>query len=86
VIVILERDIAFPQGPLGLAWRLAWVLGVSVVLGAATYAWVERPTIAWSRRYTGRRVLGRTPDATSRTAIQPRTATPTTNRSASPDA
>jgi peptidoglycan/LPS O-acetylase OafA/YrhL len=50
VIVILERDVAFGDGLSGLAWRLLVTLVISVPLGAATYAWVERPTIRWSRR------------------------------------
>lgn len=86
VIVILERDMAFAQGPFGLVWRLALVLSVSIVLGAATYAWVEGPTIAWSRRYTGRRVPPRAPDAMTSTASQPSAATPTASRSTPPDA
>ena len=48
--MVLEQDITFPDGVVGLVWRLVWVLGISVPLGAATYAWVERPTMDWSRR------------------------------------
>lgn len=90
VIVVLERDITFPDGPLGLVWRLAWVLALAIPLGAATYAWIERPTIAWSRRYSGgagegRRVLGPTPNASSSTATQPSTPAPAASRSTSPE-
>ena len=49
VIVILEKDVN-RAGPGGLLLWLAIVLAVSVPLGAATYAWVEKPAIAWSRR------------------------------------
>ncbi len=90
VIVVLERDITFPDGPLGLLWRLVCVLAVSIPLGAATYAWVERPTMAWSRRYSGgagggRRVLGRTPSASTSTASQPSAAALAASRSTSSD-
>jgi peptidoglycan/LPS O-acetylase OafA/YrhL len=88
VIVVLERDITFPDGTIGLLWRLVWVLGISIPLGAATYAWVERPTMAWARRpyrrgMPGRRVLERDDTASSSTATQPRAATPAATRSSS---
>lgn len=79
VIVILERDITFPEGPVGLVWRLLWVIVISIPLGAATYAWVERPAIAWSRR--GWR---RDRHASASTTSQPSTAGPTASRSESP--
>lgn len=90
VIVVMERDLTFPDGPLGLVWRLTWVLALSIPLAAATYAWVERPAIAWSRRPfgrsdDGRRVLGRAPAASSRsTAAQPSTPPPAASRNDSP--
>jgi peptidoglycan/LPS O-acetylase OafA/YrhL len=80
VIFILERDITFPDGPAGLAWRLLWVVIISIPLGAATYAWVERPTIAWSRRAAGRREPRH---ASSSTPIQASTETPAPSRSES---
>lgn len=87
VIVILERDVSFTDGPMSLLWRLTWVLAISIPLGAATYAWVERPAIAWSRRNLGRLSQGsREPDASSRTATQPSTDTPAASRSTSPEA
>lgn len=49
VIVILEKDVS-RSGPGGLLLWLAIVLGISVPLGAATYAWVEKPAIAWSKK------------------------------------
>lgn len=48
VVVILESELTFPGGAAGLLWRLAVVLGISVPLAAATFAWVEQPAIAWS--------------------------------------
>lgn len=93
VIVVLERDLAFTDGAGGLLWRLAMVLAVSVPLGAATYAWVERPTMAWARqRYPRasperkRRVLDRSTATSSSTASHPSTATADTRRSRSPEA
>lgn len=89
VIVILERDITFPDGVIGLLWRLVWVLGISIPLGAATYAWVERPTIAWARRPHLPRLRGRRADdhsASTTTSAQPETASPAAQRSTSPEA
>ncbi|WP_367650800.1 acyltransferase family protein [Nocardioides sp. zg-1308] len=90
VVVVLERDLTFPDGLLGLVWRLACVLAISIPLGAATYAWVERPTIAWSRRWSGaagdgRRLLGRKPSATASTSSQPNAPAPAATRSTSTD-
>ena len=78
VIVILDRDITFPDGPIGLGWRLLCVLAISIPLGAATYAWVERPVIAWSRRDRRR-------DSTTSTSTkaQPTDASPAESRSES---
>ncbi len=50
LIAILESQIPYPDGPADLILRLALILGLSVVLGAATYAWVEKPAIAWSHQ------------------------------------
>lgn len=89
VIVILERDISFPDGPVGLLWRLAWVLGISIPLGAATYAWVERPTMAWSRHpyFPGtrdRRERVGDQQASETTSTHPDAPSPVTQRSSSP--
>jgi peptidoglycan/LPS O-acetylase OafA/YrhL len=90
VLVVLEDEITFPTGVVGLVWRLAWVLGISVALGAATYVWVERPTMDWSRRphLPGR--VRRDPvddqSAIARTSAQPDEAAPAVQRSTSPDA
>ncbi|WP_081795454.1 acyltransferase family protein [Nocardioides sp. URHA0020] len=51
VIVILDQRLTYPDGAVAnLVMRLVWVLGISVPLAAATYAWVEKPAIDWSRR------------------------------------
>ncbi|MDP3894923.1 acyltransferase [Nocardioides sp.] len=49
VIVILAHDFVLPTGHVGLPLQLALVLVISLPLSAATYAWVERPAMAWSR-------------------------------------
>ncbi|WP_114422649.1 acyltransferase family protein [Nocardioides houyundeii] len=54
LIVLLWEDVAFPTGAWGLAVWLVTVTGISTLLGAATYAWVETPTMAWSRRQSDR--------------------------------
>lgn len=90
VIVVLERDITFSDGPIGLLWRLTWVLGISIALGAVTYAWVERPTIEWARRLdlgsvARRCVLDRRETTNKNTTAQPSVDTPAASRSTSPD-
>lgn len=47
-IFIANMDI--PSGPAGLIIWLGLQLAIAVPLGAATYAFVERPAIAWSKR------------------------------------
>jgi peptidoglycan/LPS O-acetylase OafA/YrhL len=91
VLVVLEEDITFPDGVAGLLWRLVWVLGIAVPLAAATYAWVERPTMDWSRRphlpgTRGRRDPVDSQSASATTSAQPAEAAPAVQRSASPDA
>lgn len=91
VLVVLEDEMTFPVGVTGLVWRLAWVLGISVALGAATYVWVERPTMDWSRRpyLPGTRVRRDPADdqsASARTSAQPDNAGPAVQRNTSPDA
>lgn len=50
VLVLLAREFGSPQGVHGfLAW-VAVVTVISVALGAVTYAFVERPAIAFSKR------------------------------------
>lgn len=48
-MLLLAREVTIPQGFLGLGIWMAILLTVSVPLGAATYAFVERPAIAWSK-------------------------------------
>ena len=50
LLVILEDKIDYPTGVAGFVTRVVLVLGLSVPLAAATYAWVERPAIIWSQR------------------------------------
>jgi peptidoglycan/LPS O-acetylase OafA/YrhL len=78
IIVIVEPEIDFPSGPLGLLSRLGLVLAISLPLSAATYDWVERPTIAWSRRLFQPR---ETSAAKATTATQPTSPTPAAQRS-----
>ena len=86
VIVILEPEVTFPAGPVGLLWRLALTLAIALPLSAATYALVERPTIAWSRRLFQPRETDRPEpvEASSSTAAQPASAEPTAQRSERP--
>jgi peptidoglycan/LPS O-acetylase OafA/YrhL len=83
VIVILDRDVAFAEGPLGLLLRLVMVLAIALPLGAATYVWVERPAIDWARRRYPRVRDRKEPgtSATTSTVNQPSEATPTAARS-----
>jgi peptidoglycan/LPS O-acetylase OafA/YrhL len=50
LLVIFEDKVDYPSGVAGFVIRLGLVLALSIPLSAATYAWVERPTIAWSQR------------------------------------
>lgn len=50
VTVLLYENTTITPGPVGFVIWLAIVTAVSVGLGAVTYAWVEKPAIAWSRR------------------------------------
>src|SRR5690606_2367483 len=54
LIVLLWEDVAFPTGWWGLAVWLVTVTAISTLLGAATYAWLEVPTMAWSKRQSAR--------------------------------
>lgn len=83
LIVVIDRDVAFGAGPAGLLWRLLLTLALAVPLGAATYAWVERPVLTWSRRRLAR--TDRTsPSATPTTPSQPSIPSPTARRSEPP--
>lgn len=53
LIVIMQGDVTWPTGPVGVATRLLVVLGISVPLGAVTYRYVELPAIRWSQRLPG---------------------------------
>lgn len=54
LIVVLWEDFSFPSGVTGLVVWLLAVVAVSVVLGALTFAWVEQPTMDWSRKLASR--------------------------------
>jgi acetyltransferase len=64
VNVILADTVSYPHGPGGILLRLLLVLGISIPLGAVTYAWVELPAIRWSQR---RRPVDAAPNAASST-------------------
>lgn len=55
LLLILETKVDYPPGLLGFLLRLALVLGLAIPLSAATYAWVEKPAIAWSHLSGGAR-------------------------------
>lgn len=50
VIVLLEEDFVHRTGVGGFFLWMATIFVVTIPLGAATYAWVEKPAIAWSKR------------------------------------
>ena len=50
VTVVLYENLSVAPGPAGYATWVAIVTVVSLGLGAVTYAWVEKPAIAWSKR------------------------------------
>lgn len=50
VIVLLEDEFVFRTGVGGFFVWMACIFAVSIPLGAATFAWVEEPAIAWSKR------------------------------------
>lgn len=56
VLVMLDDSLDYVPGALGLLARLGLLLAISVPLGAATYVWVEKPAITWSRRREARRL------------------------------
>lgn len=51
LLVILNDKIPAPDGAMAeLAFTMVWAVGLSVPLSAATYVWIEKPAIDWSRR------------------------------------
>lgn len=50
LITVMESQLPWPEGPVDLLVRLAVILGLSIPLAAATYAWVEKPAIEWSHQ------------------------------------
>jgi len=50
VIVLLEDDFTRRTGPGGFLLWMGCIVAVTIPLGAATYAWVEKPAMAWSKR------------------------------------
>lgn len=47
---ILMETFSVPSGAFGLVLWFGIQLAIAIPLGAATYAWVERPVLEWSRR------------------------------------
>jgi peptidoglycan/LPS O-acetylase OafA/YrhL len=47
---LLAQDVSIGSGPAGFVVWLSLQLVVAIPLGAATYAFIEKPTIAWSKR------------------------------------
>lgn len=59
VIELLEDDFVHRTGIGGFFLWMGCIFAISIPLGAATYAWVESPAIAWSKRSRrGARVRG----------------------------
>ena len=50
VVVVVADVLPRPSGVLGVLVLVTAVLAISIPLGAASWAWVERPAIAWARR------------------------------------
>jgi peptidoglycan/LPS O-acetylase OafA/YrhL len=50
VIVLLEDEFTLRTGFGGFVLWMTCIFAVSIPLGAGTYAWVEKPAIAWSKR------------------------------------
>lgn len=48
---LVMSHMAVPSGPLGFALWFTLILAISVPLGAASYAFVERPSQVWSKRW-----------------------------------
>lgn len=60
VIWLMFEEFTFADGPVELMACLLVVAVISYLLGAATYAWVEVPTIGWSRQLGARLPSGGT--------------------------
>src|SRR5690606_9523549 len=43
VITVLAEDVSFRVGPVGLVTWFLWLLPITYLLGAMSYAWVEAP-------------------------------------------
>lgn len=93
LLFMSEKNLTFPDGLAGLVLRLAWVLGLSIPLSAATYRWVEKPAIEWSQRFPAkgqRDPRERTPrvaapeTASSTTSTHPTAVNPTQPRRTPP--
>lgn len=54
VIVLIEAEFVHRTGTGGFFLWMATIFAVTFPLGAATYAWVEKPAIAWSKRQPAR--------------------------------
>lgn len=50
VIVLLENDFTHRTGSGGFLLWMSCIVAITIPLGAATYAWVESPAIAWSKK------------------------------------
>lgn len=58
---LLAQEVAVAPGPLGYAFWLSLQLLFAIPLGAVTYAFVERPAIAWAKRDGARSRLSQQP-------------------------
>jgi peptidoglycan/LPS O-acetylase OafA/YrhL len=54
VIVLIEDEFVHRTGVGGFFLWMTTIFAVTIPLGAATYAWVEKPAIAWSKRTRSR--------------------------------
>lgn len=68
VILLLDPIITERTSLLGFGLWVGAILGVSSILGAATFAWVEQPAIRWSKRPPHRSRADSDPVAAQRTA------------------
>lgn len=70
VMLVLETEVAYPPGFLGFIMRFTLVMGFSVPLSAATYAWVEHPAMTWSHQKPTRRAGSRHRDERERVIVK----------------
>lgn len=54
VTILLAENMAVPPGPAGSALWILLLTAISAVLGALTHKFIEKPSIAWSKRSTAR--------------------------------